>query len=209
VKSLDLPQHQGAAEHFVPRARDAARHNALTAHIEQLWGAPTAEIMRCGTCGFGFVSPWVSGDCEFYRLVHQAEPHYPNNRWEFEQTLNALKHGNRQVRAVLEVGAGKGAFLEKLRAVTLDCRFVAADLDKGGVAQMRAKGIEAMVGSLADAADRGPFDAICMFQTVEHLADLDRLYATLRDAITRLGSIFISVPNGESIAVQERLTGFL
>jgi hypothetical protein len=56
---------QGAAEHFVPWARDAARHNAGAAHIEQLWGAPTAEIMPCGTWGFGFVSPWVSGDGEF------------------------------------------------------------------------------------------------------------------------------------------------
>jgi 2-polyprenyl-3-methyl-5-hydroxy-6-metoxy-1,4-benzoquinol methylase len=165
--------------------------------------------MRCGTCGFGFVSPWVSGDGEFYRLVHQSDPHYPDDRWEFEQTLNALKHDSRHVRAVLEVGAGKGAFVEKLRAIAPACRIVAADLDEGAVAQMRAKDIDAMVGSLADAAGHGPFDAICMFQTVEHLADLDGLYATLSAAVTGTGSIFISVPNGESIAVQERLTGYL
>jgi hypothetical protein len=122
--------------------------------------APTAEIMRCGTCGFGFVSPWASGDGEFYRLVHQAE---------------------------------------------LTTRITGGSSSKPSTLSSTA----AMVGSLADGADHGPFDAICMFQTVEHLADLDRLYATLRGAITRIGSIFISVPNGESIAVQERLTGFL
>lgn len=204
TRSIRVQTAEGAAEHFVPRARFPERNAALVSHLRSMWGAGEATIATCSQCGFGFSDPFIGGDERFYELVHNADPHYPADRWEFGQTLQALQA--QAGRTLLEVGAGKGAFIDRLPG---GYEVTAADFDHGAVATMRAKGIDAHVGSLEDMVDRGPFDIVCMFQTLEHMADLDRVFTTLREAVIPGGSIFLSVPNGEWTEVQERLSAFM
>jgi len=199
----------GAAEHFVPRARDTARHEALVDHLEGLWGDHGARILDCRGCGFGFVHPYVGGDERFYALANAADPHYPADRWEFTETLDALESMDPEPEALAEVGAGKGAFLDKVRSRGLRCRLTAADFDAGAVAAMQTKGIDAYSGSLAEVADRGPFDVVCLFHTLEHMADLDYAFTAIRRSVTSRGSIFVSVPNHDWTKLQESLTQFL
>lgn len=193
----------------MPRARDDARHDALVEHLRRLWGDHGARILDCRKCGFGFVHPYVGGDERFYALAHAADAHYPDDRWEFTETLDALESMETEPKTLAEVGAGKGAFLDKIRSRGLRCKLTAADFDAGAVAAMNAKEIDAFIGSLDDVAERGPFDVVCLFHTLEHMADIDHAFTTIRRSVTGRGSIFVSVPNHDWTKLQEALTHFL
>jgi SAM-dependent methyltransferase len=227
----DLPQcpvcssaeSEPIATHSV---RDAVRHfevgygftdrgGRLLAYLEKLWDGDSAEVRRCANCGFGFAWPHHAGDGEFYNLVTGEHPEYPQERWEFGRTADALDREapDRPLR-LLEAGAGDGAFLALLRERRggAGLEATALEYDRGALAALGERGFEARQGSIeehaADAANHGRYGAVCMFQTLEHM---DRPLAA-RDAIAQLvrpgGHVFISVPNGAAIDAQERLTGF-
>jgi SAM-dependent methyltransferase len=204
-----LRRHQAAAvaEHFVPKLRNPKRHEELVGHLCYLWGQDHVEVRLCASCGFVYALPWVGGDARFYALAHAGDPHYPRNRWEFSRTLTVLKHSefNRRLR-VLEIGAGHGAFLDRVRELG-EHAITAADYDEGAVRVLRAKGFETIAGSLEDVTTTD-YDVVCLFQTLEHMADLDGVFCQLRRILSPRGSLFFSVPNGEAIAFQERTTGY-
>ena len=195
-----------AAHHFVPRQRDPERHADLAVHLAALWGRDFVEVRICEACNFGYAVPWVGGDARFYELVHSGDPHYPGDRWEFGHTIEVLKRPEfKRPLRLLEVGAGHGAFLDRVRRLGRH-EIVAADYDAGAVDRLRKKGYEAIPGSLADIS--GTFDVVCLFQTVEHMADLDAVFGHFRRLLAPGGSVFVSVPNGEATALQEEITGF-
>ncbi len=162
----------------------------------------------CGSCGFGFAVPWVGGDETFYALAHNANPHYPADRWEFGETVRVLRQLDRPLR-IAEVGAGHGAFLDQLTTLSHSSEIVAADFDAGAVSILRSKGYSAVLGSIADIAHAGkPFDVVCMFQTLEHMAPIDEVFDLLHATLNAEGSVFLSVPNGDATAFQEEVTGY-
>jgi SAM-dependent methyltransferase len=111
-----------------------------------------------------------------------------------------------RILRVLEVGAGHGAFLDAVRRLGPH-EILAADYDAGAVRVLRQKGYEAIVGSLADIS-AGTFDVVCLFQTLEHMANLDGVFENLHRILAPRGSVFLSVPNGDAIAFQEQVTGY-
>ena len=107
-------------------------------------------------------------------------------------------------RAVLDIGCGRGEFLEHLRDAGVPARGI--DLSRESVALCRAKGLEAetadlfaYLGSLPEAS----LDGIFCTQVVEHLAPA-RLPEMIRLAASRLepnGLIAIETPNPECLAI--------
>jgi SAM-dependent methyltransferase len=173
----------------------------------RLWGQDHVDVWSCDRCGFGYAVPFLGGDAEFYALAHEGDPHYPDDRWEFAETLEALA-GLPPPGRVAEIGAGHGAFLNRLRTQYPHSDVVAADFDRGAVAALRARGYQAHLGSLDDVKAHGPFDVVCMFQTVEHMADVDAVLSDLVGMLSPSGSVFVSMPNADATRVQEELTGY-
>lgn len=206
---IRLHSIEAAAEQFLPASRSAERNRKLVAILKRLWGgSPSVEIHRCHTCGFGFPVPYAAGDAEFYNLVSGETPHYPVDRWEFHRTLDVLNGLPGELR-LLEVGAGDGAFLKALRGRPGGERFnvLALEYDRGALAQLRQRGFDARAGSLSDLTSDEQFDAICMFQTLEHMERVADVFKELREALRPGGHIFISVPHGPSVDQQEELVG--
>jgi SAM-dependent methyltransferase len=197
-----------AATHLISRRRDAPRHDRLQAELQTLFGAERVEVRHCSACGFWFAHPFVSGTPEIYNLITNGAEHYPANRFEFDQTIAAL---GGDALDVLEIGAGDGAFLRKLRGAGIRGRLCATEYDDGSIQKLRAvPGAEAFKLSPQEltAAAPGRFGAVCMFQVLEHLDRLDELFAAIRELLAPEGRLFIAVPNEASVTVQERLTGF-
>jgi hypothetical protein len=206
-----------AAEYFIPKARSRGRHDALLAILRGLWkGADVVEIRRCLDCGFGFALPFVAGNIAFYEVAFQGASPYPKDRWEFRRTLDALTklRWSSDTTNLLEAGAGDGNFLHGLRENSVGKRFrmTALEYDHGALRRLRAAGFEAVAGSFIDLAQelnqRGRFDCICFFQTLEHMDRIDEHF----DAIGRLGTrdvhVFVSAPYGPSVDAEERAVGF-
>jgi 2-polyprenyl-3-methyl-5-hydroxy-6-metoxy-1,4-benzoquinol methylase len=107
-------------------------------------------------------------------------------------------------QAVLDIGCGRGEFLEMMRAAGVAARGI--DLDPEAVAQCREKGLDAQVADLFEHLGAMPeesLDGIFCSQVVEHLppgqlAEMIRLCAT---RLERGGVIAIETPNPECLAI--------
>src|ERR1039457_6741092 len=74
-----------ATQHYFLQQVNPARFAKLRSHIEALWKHPDGDVVRCASCGFGFSSPYVAGDAQFYRLAYSGKG-YPAWRWEYQAT---------------------------------------------------------------------------------------------------------------------------
>jgi SAM-dependent methyltransferase len=208
------------ATHFIPASRDLRRHTELRELLGDLWeGRDTVAIRRCSSCSLGFADPWVAGTDRFYNLVTESDPHYPRDRWEFRRTIRCLTArpptvGHQIPARILEVGAGSGAFLKQLRSSSVGTEFspLAIEYDRGAVAKLEQAGFETSRDSLQELAGtaqrKGIFTAICMFQTLEHIADVHGVFGAVKTLLRHDGDLFISVPFGPSTELQEELTGY-
>lgn len=96
-----------------------------------------------------------------------------------------------RTRAILEIGAGEGEFLDHAQAE----RRVAIDLNPA-VERLRARGIEAVAGDatrLFDHFDNGTFDVVFCSNVLEHLYDKDQVHLVFREVrhVLRPGGRFI------------------
>ena len=204
----DPPLHRytaaQAAAHFCPPERDADRNARLTAAIRRLWQGETCEILRCRECGFAFGNPFVGGDEEFYAIRHETKDYaawYWDHDVAMEQAIAPLGSGR-----ILEIGAGIGAFLASL-GPAWQCYAVEAsesnraDLEKRGIAVVRD--LDAAV-----AAGRGTFQAVVMFQTLEHIAEFKSVLAKCRELLAPNGRLVLTVPDCDAMLDQERIVGW-
>lgn len=107
-------------------------------------------------------------------------------------------------KEVLDIGCGRGEFLELVRGAGVAARGI--DLDAEAVALCRARGLEAEQADLftyLDAAPEAAFEGIFCAQVVEHLPPA-RLPEFVRLAASRLargGVLAIETPNPECLAI--------
>ena len=193
-----------AATHFCPRWRDQDRHDRLLRRINELWGSAEVRILECTACTFAFGDPFISGDEEFYAILHE-QMGYPEWRWDFSAALQHPYFASVSGRRVLDIGAGDGAFLERL-GERWDRHAVEGSESTRSL--LRAKGItvhenlEAAYGGAP-----GSFHVITLFQTLEHVAAFYPLLALCRGLIHPDGVLFITVPDGGAMREQEEITG--
>jgi SAM-dependent methyltransferase len=192
-----------AAQHFVLREGNAERHKQLVNCIERLWNRATCSVWRCALCQFAYADPYVAGDAEFYDLAHERWA-YPSEKWEYKRTIAALEARNFHGKRVLEIGAGFGLFLDKIADTRVPRSGVTTlEFDSQCVKILRGKGYEAVQGDLRSADLVPGFDAIFLFQVVEHMDDLQSLFSRLAELVASGGRIYIGVPNGKGVDFQE------
>ncbi len=105
---------------------------------------------------------------------------------------------------VLDIGCGRGEFLEKMRDAGVGARGI--DLHEESIALCRSKGLNAEVADMYAFLEAQPdlsFDGIFCSQVVEHLkpAELPKLIALLSRKTARNGVLAIETPNPECLAI--------
>ncbi len=192
-----------AAAHFCPPSRDAVRHERLVKSIRRLWEGDECVILRCGNCGFGFGHPFVGGDEEFYRILHEQKG-YPAWRWDYDvaiaEAVRKSPGGN-----VLDIGAGVGNFLRGLDGSWKRHAVEGSELTRS---ELEASGIK-VFRDLSEAAQSqaGEFQVVTLFQVLEHIADFGELLAQCHRLLAPGGRLVVTVPDGDAMIRQERVTG--
>lgn len=192
-----------AASHFCPPTRDADRFMRLVNCISRLWDGNECVVLRCEDCGFAFGQPFVGGDEEFYGILHEQKD-YPAWRWDYDvairEAIEKFAGGK-----VLDVGAGVGMFLLRLdsgweRYAVEGSETTRRELEAVGVTVFR---------DLSEAVqfNAGTFQVVTLFQVLEHIADFDTLLMQCHELLTAGGRLVVTVPDGEAMIRQERLTG--
>lgn len=188
-----------------------SRHEALVSLIEQQWGGKTCGMRECDSCGFGFADPFVAGNSEFYNLAYPTIA-YPRAKWEYERTVEALRQLPTRGATAIDIAAGHGFFLDLCVPEFFDARNVAAtEFNLESAARLEEKGYRVRTADIrSDAFNdlNGRLDFVFMFQVLEHLDDIDHLFARLSELTSPLANIFIAVPNVRWIRYREE-TGSL
>jgi SAM-dependent methyltransferase len=199
-----------AAQQYVPVRTELRRREAVREHIQRLWGGPECRVIRCAQCGFCHAQPYVAGDATFYELVH-AKTTYPDWKWEFELTRHVVakmvKVERRGGFRLLEIGAGDGAFLRRITpALVKPDRVLATEYSAYGKREIEKLGVRCLAADIRQLCRQeyaGAFHAVCLFQVLEHLDELEALFAQLSAIAAANGSLFIAVPNELRIEFNE------
>jgi SAM-dependent methyltransferase len=192
-----------SAAHFCPAARDRERNRHLAESISALWGGRECTVVRCAGCGFGFSDPHVAGDEHFYELLHEQQG-YTKWRWDYDVAI-AEAVRPRSGGRVLDIGAGTGAFLSSLGPEWDKFATEGSETTRSILAQKWIR-VYRDLGTLAGEL-HGGFDVITMFQVLEHIAEFRPLLRLCRDLLKPGGQVVITVPDGDAMIAQERITG--
>jgi len=192
-----------AASHFCPPSRDPARYGRLLNSIRRLWEGNECVILQCGNCQFGFAHPFVGGDEEFYHILH-VQKDYPAWRWDYDvavaEAVEKFTEGK-----ILDIGAGVGMFLARLnqnwdRYAVEGSEVTRCELEASNVTVFRDmdKAVQSHAGS---------FQVVTLFQVLEHIAEFDILLKQCYELLAPGGRLVITVPDGDAMIRQERITG--
>jgi 2-polyprenyl-3-methyl-5-hydroxy-6-metoxy-1,4-benzoquinol methylase len=170
--------------------------------LQQMFVAKGYEIVRCGQCGFCQVAR-PPADAELARLY--ADLHVSHTRFRDEQApqrenqtrLRLVQEFVGPPARILDAGCATGDFLALAKAIYT---VYGVDISSGAIAQAQAR--------LPDIADRlravkleeigehwPVFDAICLWDVIEHVRDPVGVCRTLLRLLKPGGYLFLSTPD--------------
>lgn len=150
-------------------------------------------LYRCQDCGFSTFLPIAVGTHDFYAAITSTEAgYYVSDKWEFRQAALFLEK-NSPAR-VLDFGCGSGEFISYLKG-RMDVDAYGFDFNPFGVDVAKAKGYQLIENIDADIVSGAPFDAITMFQVLEHLGDPFETIEKLKDLLRPGGILIITIPD--------------
>ena len=159
-------------------------------------------IVRCGGCGVVFADRSFSdeeqrGHYTYYgrKKDDPSAVSFTQNR--YETLLNAFSSYYLKGR-LLEVGCGRGYFLEVARAK--GWQPVGTELSAEACDRVRSKGFEVILGQVSDLSlTPETFDVVVLLEVVEHmekpLQEMRELFHLLRPG----GLLYVTTPNFDSL----------
>lgn len=160
-------------------------------------GDEDVGLFTCTSCGFGQFQPVLAGTESFYEAI-SAVDYYNAEKWEFDvAALDLIAAG---ARSVLDVGCGSGIFLDSLKKRMPEATLWGYDLNAGLLDQLEARGfsvLRSLPSTGGETTDQPQFDAICMLQVLEHVADPVGFFRTFLPLLRPGGLVIITTPNSE------------
>jgi 2-polyprenyl-3-methyl-5-hydroxy-6-metoxy-1,4-benzoquinol methylase len=148
---------------------------------------PEARIFRCGDCSHAFSDTESIGDIETYSDQYYEEAHH---NWFANPNYKLFDWIERQIpassRSLIDIGCGRGQFLNYIRSKRPSIRLVGVDLSEN---QPRHD-IEFHRGDVND-FDLGTFDAVVSMATIEHVADIIGFTQNVHDLCNPGGVAFV------------------
>jgi SAM-dependent methyltransferase len=169
------------------------------------------DVVACRACGFVYADTSATQEDynEFYeRMSKYSDPATGTGsgalEWDAERlrdtaTIVARFLDSRQSR-VLDLGCAGGGLLCCLRALGFN-NSVGVDPSAGCVAEVRAKGLEAIQGAIGSLTlPPRSFDCIVLSGVLEHVRDLHGAMKSLVPLLKANGVLYIEVPDATAYA---------
>jgi SAM-dependent methyltransferase len=154
------------------------------------------EVNECSTCHLIFFMPDVYPSTDrIYSELERFDWYYMPRKWEYRMALMDIKDPGK----ILEIGCGAGHFLkeahEKRGAVA-----VGIELNEGAVTQTQRQGLETYCMDIEEAASLWPnqFDAVCIFQVLEHVKNPKDFLLKAIELLRPGGKLMLGTPNADS-----------
>ncbi|HEY1038691.1 MAG TPA: class I SAM-dependent methyltransferase [Bacteroidia bacterium] len=172
----------------------------------------TFEIQKCSSCGFRFTSPrpssteigpyyksedYISHSNTKTGLIHKMY-HWVRSYTLIKKLQLVMTHSVKQ-GTILDFGCGTGAFLSVCKQNKWNVFGMEPDPDAREIAK-ETNGISS-ASSIQDFDQQFPgerFDAITMWHVLEHVHDLEELFAFFNQRLKEKGALIIAVPNCSS-----------
>lgn len=154
------------------------------------------DLYECLDTGYRFYYPFsTAGDDGFYGHFGKFDWYYLPWKWEHQQCANILKDGD----SVLEVGAGKGDFINALSKLK-NIEATGLELNSAAISLAVGTNTKLINQSIEDHAEIacGRYDMVCSFQVLEHIPKTKEFLQAMIKSLKPKGKLLISVPNNDS-----------
>jgi len=163
------------------------------------------RIDQCGGCGFRFTNP-APNEQQLELFYNSRIKQLENIAFEstraarlpiFERRLNLIRQyvtGGR----LLDIGGANGIFVDAIARADAAFEVFIVDLNRDAVAKLHQKypAVQAIEGDALK--HTGSYDVITLWDTIEHLPDVNRVAAHLFSLLRPGGFLFLSTPNVHS-----------
>jgi 2-polyprenyl-3-methyl-5-hydroxy-6-metoxy-1,4-benzoquinol methylase len=147
---------------------------------------------RCGECELEFFSPIFTGNSNLYEILAKNDWYYEQNKWEFDEAINRLA-SNKNINSLLEIGCGKGFFLEKVNNVY---QTLGIEINNQAIDICRQKKLNVCAKSLEEITTQ--FNAIVSFEVLEHIPEPQVFLEKACNLLSPQGTLILAMPNPSS-----------
>lgn len=153
------------------------------------------SLYRCKRTDYLFYYPYIVGDGLFYAKLGELPWYYMPWKWEHEQAITYMSKNTN----VLEVGAGKGAFIKKL-SNDYSCNTVGLELNPNSKLLDLGLNCKLLNETIQNHAisHAGQYDTVCSFQVLEHVPDVKSFIESMVHCLRPGGTLIIGVPNNDT-----------
>lgn len=166
--------------------RDKYSSFLLDFNIDIFFEEDTLTLMQCGDCSIQFFEGAKPGDGLFYEKLQQFDWYYEQDKPEFDYVIDKII--DLKPYHILEVGAGKGAFLDKIKDAY---KVKASEFNEIAIQVLQEKDIELDM-------DEDKYDMIVSFQVLEHVESPGEFLQTQLNKLVPGGYLIAMVPNNDS-----------
>ena len=152
------------------------------------------RLYLCAACGTGFSEPKESVGSDWYGRAHMGEAEVQKEDWRYAAFLDAgLAPGS-----LLDVGCGAGTFLRLARE--RGWKVSGLDFNPEHIRSAKAAGLDDVVAQ--DYRDyfkarASSYDALTLFDVLEHVAEPADMLERLRGVLRPGGRLALTLPDGE------------
>ena len=146
--------------------------------------------------GLQFYYPFSSiGDEKFYEKISQNyKGYYSLWKWEHQKVFEYIK----KEAKILEIGCGKGFFLEKLKEKQVEA--TGLDFNPNAITYGKQNNINIINETIEQHAinNENKYDVVCAFQLLEHINEANTFLEQTIKTLKKGGILAIGVPNNDS-----------
>jgi 2-polyprenyl-3-methyl-5-hydroxy-6-metoxy-1,4-benzoquinol methylase len=150
---------------------------------------------QCADTGMRFFHPpTLAGDGMFYTSLEDRSGYYDNWKWDYETAWSFITAAD----SVLDIGCGRGAFLEKLKNEK-NCTIHGLELNPSAFQELKKKNIPSGMQTIEEHAllHKNKYDVVCFFQVLEHIYSVRTFLEAAIECLKPGGLLIAAVPNNE------------